>query len=194
MADRILIINGHPDPDPAHFCTALAEAYAEGAAGAGRALRRIDVAALEFPILRRKAEFETGTPPPPIAAAQADIEWADHLVLIYPLWMGTMPALFKAFIEQVFRPGFAMDQQRTRPWSTKLAGRSARIVITMGMPAAAYRWFFGAHSLRSLERNILKFCGIKPVRAFLAGSIDDSGGDRHERYLAQMRALGASGR
>ncbi|NNM00831.1 MAG: flavodoxin family protein, partial [Gammaproteobacteria bacterium] len=114
-------------------------------------------------------------------------------VLIYPLWMGTMPALFKAFIEQVFRPGFAMDEQRDRPWSAKLAGRSARVVITMGMPAAAYRWFFGAHSLRSLERNILKFCGIKPVRSFLVGMVDDAGGGRHQRYLDKMRGLGARG-
>jgi hypothetical protein len=27
----------------------------------------------------------------------------------------------------------------------------------MGMPAAVYRWFYRAHSLKSLERNILGF-------------------------------------
>ena len=75
-----------------------------------------------------------------------------------------------------------------------LKGRSARIVVTMGMPALAYRWFFGAHSLKNLERNILKFVGIKPIRESLVGLVaakDDKG---REKWLAKMEALGKEGR
>lgn len=88
-----------------------------------------------------------------IKRAQEIIAWANHLVIIYPLWLGTMPALLKAFLEQVARPGFAISRETGGvSWKRMPAGRSARVVITMGMPTLVYRWWFGAHSLKNLER------------------------------------------
>lgn len=190
MGRRIVIILGHPDPGPS-YCRALAEAYARGARQGGHGVREIDVASLDFPILRRADEF-TGDPPPAIRAAQEAISWAGHLVIVYPLWHGTMPALLKAFIEQCFRPGFALDYEAGGKWPKgMLGGRSARVVVTMGMPALAYRWVFGAHSLRSLERNILKFCGIKPVRETLIGMVDALTQEKRKSWLARLSGLGA---
>ncbi len=50
-----------------------------------------------------------------------------------------------------------------------LAGKSACVVITMGMPAFIYRWYFGAHGLKNLKRNILGFCGVGPIKDTLIG-------------------------
>ena len=50
-----------------------------------------------------------------------------------------------------------------------LAGRSARIVVTMGMPVLRYRWYFGAYGLRAFERSMLSFAGIKPIHESLYG-------------------------
>jgi putative NADPH-quinone reductase len=61
LAHRIAIIQGHPDPAGHHLLHAMADAYAEGAAAAGHEVRRIEVAKLEFPLLRTQTEFETGT-------------------------------------------------------------------------------------------------------------------------------------
>lgn len=108
MARRILIIQGHPDPRGGHFGHALADAYARGAAASGHEMRRIEVARLEVPVLRSQAEWNTVAAPGELAGAQADMKWADHLVIIFPLWQGMMPALLKAFFEQVMRPGFAV--------------------------------------------------------------------------------------
>jgi putative NADPH-quinone reductase len=69
-------------------------------------------------------------------------------------------------------------------------GKSARVVVTMGMPALAYRWYFGAHSLKSLERNILKFVGMKPVRDTVFGMVEDASDDRRRRWLDRMRRFG----
>src|SRR3546814_10287671 len=77
--------------------------------------------------------------------------WADHLVILYPLWLGDVPALLKGFLEQILRPGFAIDEGSTGMSAKLLTGRSARIIVTMGMPAPIYRLFFRAHSLKSLE-------------------------------------------
>jgi putative NADPH-quinone reductase len=193
MTRKIAIILGHPDPG-ASFCRALAEAYGEGAMTQGLEVRHIDVAALEFPILRSAADFRDDAPPPAILTAQEDIAWAEHLVIVYPLWLGTMPALLKAFLEQCFRPGFALDYGTGDGWpKAMLKGRSARVVITMGMPALAYRFFYGAHSLKSLERNILKFCGIKPVRETLIGMVEAGPEAKRRHWLDRLSALGAKG-
>lgn len=193
MPKHIAIILGHPDPAGGHFCHALADAYADGASGAGHTVSRIDISRLDFPLLRTKEDFERGNPPSAISEAQDVIREADHLLIVYPLWHGTMPALLKGFIEQVFRPGFTLEH-RDGKWPVKLlAGRSARIVVTMGMPAMVYRWFYFAHSLRSLERNVLRFCGIKPVRENLFGMIDGADDAKRRKWLEKMRSLGAAG-
>ncbi|NNG05039.1 MAG: NAD(P)H-dependent oxidoreductase [Inquilinus sp.] len=195
MTSRIFVIQGHPDPAGGRLCHALAEAYADGAENAGHEVRRIDVAALDFPLLRTKSGFENDDAPPSLRPAQEAIARADHLVIVYPLWLGTMPALLKGFFEQVLRPGFAFGQPAAGTMGkAMLRGRSARIVITMGMPALIYRWYFRAHSLKSLERNILRFCGIGPIRESLFGMVEAVGGATRRRWLEEMRRLGGAAR
>lgn len=193
MAKRITIIDGHPDPDGARFCHALANAYAEGAGKASHSIRRLTLAQIEFPILRSKRDWETGVPSPSIRECQEAVSWAEHLVIIYPLWLGSMPALLKAFLEQVFRPGFAIETEHGKLSPGLLKHKSARIMLTMGMPALAYRWFFLAHSLKSLERNILRYSGIGPIRETLIGSVEGLGPAGREKWLAKVRALGRDG-
>jgi len=187
---RVVIVQGHPDGAHPHFGHALADAYAKGAAEAGHHVERIDVSKVDFPILRQRADWEN-PPPPAIRDVQEIIRRADHIVIFYPIWLGSMPALLKGFLEQVMRPGFAIGQNSDPSrWSRHLAGRSARVVVTMGMPALLYRWFFRAHSLRSLERNILKFAGIRPVHDTLIGMTERSEPRRLGRWLQRMEDLG----
>lgn len=194
MARRIVIIQGHPDRAGHHLCHALSDAYAEGARAGGHEVTRIETAELEFPLLRTKEDFESGSLPVDLQPAQDAIGKADHLVLIYPLWLGSMPALLKGFLEQVFRPGFAFDMQSSAQgaWTKRLRGKSARVIVTMGMPALIYRWYFGAHSLRSLERNILGFCGVKPITESLIGMVEVASLSKRRKWLANMTELGRS--
>jgi putative NADPH-quinone reductase len=194
MTRRILILQGHPDATHPHFCHALADAYVAGAEAAGHEVRRLDIATLEFPLLRSKAEWDEGPLPTGLAAAQADIGWAEHLVLLFPLWLGGMPALMKGFLEQVARPGFAMSRFTEGELPKKLlAGRSARVVVTMGMPALVYRWYFRAHSLKALERNILGFVGIAPINETLVGTVEGLSDKQREAWLGKLRRLGREG-
>ena len=189
---NILIVQGHPDPAGGRLGHALADAYAEGAGAAGHALRRCTVATLDFPLLRTAQDWHAGRVPAALEAAQADILWAGHLVFFFPLWMGDMPALLKGFLEQVARPGFAFGAGASGPFGQKkLGGRSARLVVTMGMPALVYRHVFRAHSLKSLERNMLGFVGIAPVHETLVGGVDGLGAAGVDRWRAKLRALGA---
>lgn len=193
MVKTIAIIQGHPDPAGGHFCHTLADAYAEGARSAGHEVAQIDVANLDFPLLRTQREFEEDEPKHDIKNAQEVIQNAQHLLIIYPLWLGTIPALLKGFIEQVFRPGFAFDYEPKGRWRRHLKGRSARVVITMGMPPFVYRWFFRAHSLKSLERNILWFVGIGPTRETLIGAMDAMDDAKRRKWLAKLSEYGRRG-
>lgn len=191
---RILLIQGHPDAGERHLGHALADAYAQGAQGEGHEVRQLDVATLDFPLLRSQQAWEHGALPPGLAPAQADIAWAQHLVLFFPLWLGDMPALLKAFLEQVARPGFAFGTEDGNPFGRRaLAGRSARVVVTMGMPALVYRWYFRAHSVKSLERNILGFVGIAPVHETLIGMVDRLDDVATRQWMVKLRRLGARG-
>jgi len=194
MGKRILLIQGHPDGGGRHLCHALEEAYAAGAAAAGHEVRHLRVAELDFPLLRSQEQWETGAVPPGLVSAQKAIERAQHLVLLFPLWLGDMPALLKGFLEQVARPGFAFSRKGDDPYGHKgLSGRSARVVVTMGMPALVYRWYFRAHSVKSLERNILGFVGIAPVDETLIGSVGELDPKGVAQCLAKLQKLGAQG-
>ena len=189
---NILLILGHPDGSRRHLCHALADAYADGARKGGHAVRVVDVAQLEFPLLRSQHDWEQGELPAALAPVQRDLAWAGHVVLFFPLWLGDMPALLKAFLEQVARPGFAVGKDDGNPLTAKLLkGRSARVVVTMGMPALVYRWYFRAHSVKSLERNILGFVGFAPVHETLIGMVDQLGEAGVARWLARLREAGA---
>lgn len=193
MGKRIAIIDAHPDPRGERFCHALAGSYAAAAAAAGHGARRIVLAELDVPFLRSSEEWQNGPLPPSLQAAQEAIGWAEHLVIIYPLWLGSMPALLKAFLEHVFRPGFAIAAERRGPWPGLLQGKSARIVVTMGMPSLVYRLYFLAHSLKSFERNILRFSGIGPVRQTLIGRVDALGDEGRRKWLDRLGQFGQRG-
>jgi putative NADPH-quinone reductase len=190
---RIALIQGHPDPAGRHFGDALAGAYEEGAREAGHEVKVIHVARLDFPLLRSAAEWECKPAADSILEAQRTLAWAEHLVLFFPLWLGDMPALLKGFFEQVLRPGFAIGKAEPGRLGRKLLkGRSARIVVTMGMPAVFYKVYYRAHSVKSLKRNVLEFCGVAPVRTTLIGTVEGDA-DWRGGWLMKLAVLGRQG-
>jgi putative NADPH-quinone reductase len=188
-ARKIAIFDAHPDPDPARFVHALATAYADGAREAGHEVRPIMLGGLDIPILRSRDEWIHSEAPEVVRPGQEAILWADHLVFLYPLWHGDMPALLKAYLEHVMRPGFSLEYDEGKFPVKLLKGRSARIVVTMGMPAFFYRAYYGAHSVRSFKRNILGGTGVDPVASSIIGNVEGSEGHR-KRWLLRMRTHG----
>jgi putative NADPH-quinone reductase len=186
---HILLIQGHPDSSELHFCHALASSYANGAEEAGHLVRKIEVATLDFPLLRSQKDFEKGAVPASLKPFQDDLLWAEHIVVFFPLWAGDMPALLKGFFEQILRPSFT---GKSFSFFDKkiLSGRSARVVVTMGMPAVIYRWYFRAHSVKSLERNMLGIVGIGPVQETLIGMTTDMKAEDARKWFKKLETLG----
>ncbi len=187
---KILIIDGHPDSRPERFGHALAAAYRDGALAAGHEVRTVTLGNLDIPLLRTREEWEQQSAPESLRSSQADIMWAEHVVLIFPLWLGSVPALVKAYLEQVLRPDFAFVEGKM---FGKLKGRSVRIITTMGMPSLVYRWFFLSHGMKALKRNIFQFVGMRPVRISIIGMVEGKPAARTE-HLSQVKRLGREAR
>jgi len=188
---KILIVDGHPDPAMGRLVHALSSAYGAAAEGAGHEVRTTTLALLDVAPLRTRADWEEGGVPEAITTLQYDLLWADHLVLLFPLWLGDLPSRVKALLEQLLRPGFAFVERHGR-FHARLRRRSARLVITMGMPSFVYRLWFGAPVVKLLRRGIFGLVGIRPVRATLFGGIEGDGAA--ERALRRVTRLGRRGR
>ncbi len=186
----MLLLVAHPRS--ASLCGALADAYAEGARCAGTDLRRCDLAALHFEsnvtaISPRDQPCEDD-----IQRAMQAIAWANHLVIVFPTWWGTMPALLKGFLDRVMMPGFAFAERADgEGWERLLAGRSAHLLTTMDTPPWVYRWIYGAPGLNGLAKATLGFCGIAPVRRTIFGPVKGSSQAVRGRWIAQARQEGA---
>ncbi|MBK6962684.1 MAG: NAD(P)H-dependent oxidoreductase [Bacteroidales bacterium] len=186
---KILIILGHPVNDT--FSDSLRESYKKGAMASGAEIREIVLRKLRFDLnfsegYRGNQELE-----PDLVKAQQDITWADHIVLIYPNWWSTFPALMKGFIDRTFLPGFAFKYRKgSLLWDKLLKGRSARIIVTMDTPPWYYWLVYRRPGHNAMKRGILEFCGIRPVRVTTIGSLKISSEHKREQWIAKAERLG----
>jgi putative NADPH-quinone reductase len=190
---RIAIIVGHARRDT--YCEALAGAYRRGAQAAGHVADLFVLSRMTFDPILHDGFNSVQKLEPDLQAAQDAIGRADHLVLVFPLWMGTLPAILKGFLERVLQPGFAMEPDaRDAGYKPLLKGKSARVIITMATPAPVYRWWSGAHELKALKHSILGYVGIAPVRSTLVGMVDIASEGTRRRWLDEVEALGRTAR
>lgn len=187
---RIVVIVGHARTGT--FCDALAEAYATGARSGGHEVELLATAGLRFDPILREAYERPQPLEPDLAEAHRAIMAADHLVMVFPLWLGGIPAILKGFLERLLQPDL-IDAHRAGKFVQLLKGKSARVIMTMGMPGLVYRWWYGAHALQALKRNILEFMGVGPVRSTLLGMIESVGVEKRRQWLDEVEALGRDG-
>ncbi len=186
---KILLIQGHPDNESFNF--ALYEAYKKGAIASGADLQEIIVRDLNFnPNLqfgyRKRTELEAD-----LLDSIEKIKWAEHLVLFYPVWWGSIPALFKGFIDRVFLPGIVFEKIENSVWWKKLlTGRTGHIISTLDQPAWYYWLNYGRPSYHAMKRMTLNFVGIKPVRTTTIGPIRLSKESYRANWLKKIEKLG----
>jgi len=186
---KILIINGHPDQESFNF--AIAHAYKQGAIKSGAAIQEINIRELSFNVnlqygYRKRTELE-----PDLVDAQEKIKWADHLVWIYPVWWGSVPAIMKGFLDRVLLPSFAFKKKEDSVWWDKyLTGKSARIICTLDQPGWYYRLIYGSPSHHAMKKLTLEFVGIKPVKITTIGPIRLSKKEFREKWLRKIEKLG----
>lgn len=186
---KILIINGHPDEKS--FCNSLAQSYKIGTDSAGADCKLVNLYDLKFnPILNHGYRLITELEPD-LLAIQQDILNAEHLVLVYPNWWGTYPALLKGFIDREFLPGFAFKYLEKSPLPAKLLkGKTARLIVTMDTPTWYYFLVNRRPGHNSMKIGILGFSGIKPVKISSFSPLRSSDEKKRKKWLAEVEKLG----
>jgi putative NADPH-quinone reductase len=189
---NILLIVGHPDAESYNF--ALADAYEIGLAAGevAGAIRRLNIRDLDFnPNLefgyRKRTELE-----PDLLAAWEDIQWADHLVWIYPVWWGSFPAIMKGFIDRVFLPGFVFRKHEgsLTKWDKLLSGKTARIIQTLDQPGWYYRLVNSRPSTHAMKKLTMGFTGVRKVKVTSLGPFRLSTPAWREKQLNKVMVLG----
>ncbi len=186
---KILIINGHPDKESYNY--ALSAAYRKGVEQTEAILKEIKIRELNFNLnlqygYRKRTELE-----PDLLEAQELIKWADHLVWIYPVWWGSVPAIMKGFLDRVFLPGFAFKKREGSVWWDKyLTGKSTRIICTMDQPTWFYRLINSSPSHHAMKKLTMKFVGVKKVRITAIGPLRLSTDKFRQRWLDKVERLG----
>ncbi|MDO8874507.1 MAG: NAD(P)H-dependent oxidoreductase [Pseudolabrys sp.] len=190
---RIAIIVGNPLHDS--YSEALGKAYQRGAESGGHQAQLFMLGRMNFDAILREGYRREQPLEPDLVAAREAFVACDHVVFVFPLWCGDMPALMKGFFERVLQSDLLTVQKSGGKASWKMfKNKSARVIMTMGMPGWFYRWYFGAHALKLLRRNILQFVGITPVRSTIYGMIEAVGDDKRKVWLREVEALGHEAR
>jgi len=186
---KILIINGHPDKESFNY--GLAHAYRKGVESSDAELRVINIRDLNFnPNLqygyRKRTELE-----PDLLESQELIKWANHIVWIYPVWWGSVPAMMKGFIDRVFLPGFAFKKREGSIWWDKfLTDKSSRIICTLDQPGWYYRIAYSSPSHKAMKKLLMHFVGIEKVRITTIGPLRLSKDAFRKKWLRKVELLG----
>ena len=187
---RIFLLNGHPDAAPERFCAAVLDSYADGARRSGHEVRRLDLGAMEFPLIRTAEQSNNGEVAPDAKRVQDALVWADHVVLVFPLWLDDLPAYLRALCEQVFRYGFVHENFDTA--KKRLKGKTVHTVVTMGVSRKEYLFQSRSYGVRTLETGLWKYAGMKPVKRTLIGSIHSIDEAARKAWLKKMQDAGAA--
>jgi len=186
---KILIINGHPNPESFNF--GIAESYKNGALASNAQVETIVIGNLKFnPNLQfgyqKRTELE-----PDLLDSWQKIQNAEHLVWIHPVWWGGLPAITKGFIDRLFLPGMAFQYRENSVWWDKLLkGKTAHIITTLDQPSWYYRLFFGRPSVNQLKKSTLEFCGVKPVKVSYIGIVKGSNEEQRKKWLEKVYRFG----
>ena len=129
---------------------------------------------------------------PDLVKAGELIQWANHIVFVYPNWWGTMPALMKGFFDRVFLPGFAFKyRDNSAFWDKLLSGRTAHLIVTMDTPPWYYRWIYRRPGHNEMKRTILGFCGIKVVKITEIAIVRNSLPKKRDKWISMVERLGS---
>ncbi|SFL94302.1 NAD(P)H dehydrogenase (quinone) [Paenibacillus sp. 1_12] len=122
---------------------------------------------------------------PELALYRDQLQWADTIVFVYPIWWGRPPAMLLGYIDQMFASGFAYKDTGGLLPEGLLKGKSVVCISTMKGPAHyPFIWLNNAHKIL-MRKALFHYVGIKKVKFFEFGSMESPRG-RHKEKLNKI--------
>jgi NAD(P)H dehydrogenase (quinone) len=187
---KVLIVYAHPEPRS--FNGAMLKTAEKVLRSRGDDVRVSDLYAMNFDPVVRSSDFKdrqgerldyfaeqkhgyaSGTLADDIKAEIEKIAWCDLMILQFPLYWFSLPAMLKGWIDRVFVPGFAFGSGK---WYERggLVGKRAMLSLTM----AAYPQMLAPDGLNGMlevnlwpvQNGVLAFCGFDVLAPFVANSV-----------------------
>ncbi|WP_375750602.1 NAD(P)H-dependent oxidoreductase [Vibrio sp. HN007] len=187
MSKNILIINANPKSKS--LCKSLSETYAKAVEGQNQ-VRVIHLHDLEFKINLEEGYDQNIPLEEDLELFQQHLAWSQHIVIISPVWWGSMPAKFKGLIDRTFLSGFAFKYEKGKTIPKKLLkGRTSEMIITLDTPPLWYRWVQGNVIYHQLKKTILSFSGINNTSTIYFGPVISAKKEQIDDWFTKTQKL-----
>ena len=189
---KILVFLGNPSTDS--YSGRLADAYEEGARSGNFEVERINIQNLQFDPILHLGYREIQALESDLKMVQEKINWADHIVIVYPNWWCSMPAALKGLFDRLWLPGFAFNfDKETKKLIKRLKGKTARVIIVAGTHSPFMTWWKFGDYTNEIVHGILGFAGIRAsVTPF--GPAEKVSKNVLDHWVAQVKILGSKGK
>lgn len=192
---KIFLLLGHPDTSG--MCGSLADAYEAGAKESGHEIVRMNIGKMQFDPILHKGYRTIQELEPDLKRFQEMVQWADHFVVVYPVWWVGMPAILKGLFDRAWLPGSAFRYMKLPSgknsifWHRMFRGKTARIIMTSGTEPWLVRLLPGNVNAQ-LKWGILWFAGFSVHTTWL-GPAENVPEERKERWIEKIKNLGTRG-
>ncbi len=188
---KIYVLMGNPDKEGT-FTNKLANTYEAAAREAGHEVRRDNIGDLQFDPILHKGYRAIQELEPDLKKVQENLKWADHFVLVYPLWWSATPALLKGMFDRMWLPGFCFHFWKNgMGWDKLMTGKTARVIALSKLHPLAIRFMFGDFT-NEIRHATLGFAGYK-VRMTDVGNSERLSDRQKNAWLRRIAALAKRG-
>jgi NAD(P)H dehydrogenase (quinone) len=195
---NVYILFAHPSPEA--YSRRVLEAFTRGLDEAGHTYRVADLYAMGFKSEMVAGEYLREIGPDPCApvpddvrAEQANVDWADALVFIYPLWWSDCPAKLKGWFDRVWTMGYAYFYDPAGERGTRIRIQKALVITSAGHPVEHLEQTGVAESMRRIMlHDRLLGVGVREAEMVILGGIMPGDTACRQNGLATACRLGAT--
>lgn len=188
---KIFILLGHTDS--ATLSGALADCYETHARSAGHEIRRQNIGDMRFDPVLHEGYKNIQQLEPDLENFRENVQWAEHVVVVYPTWWSSMPGMLKGLFDRAWLPHFAFNfADHGLTWKKLLLGRTARIITSVNTSPWLTRFMYGSPTV-VLELAILRFAGIR-AHSTILGPSERASERTKARWFRLVGRLGREGK
>jgi NAD(P)H dehydrogenase (quinone) len=184
-----LLLYAHPNPHS--FNAAIAQVIKEEIEKKGGPLKVKDLYAMNFnPVISQEdfQAFHSGQLPQDIQQEQADVSWADLIIMQGPVWWHSVPAILKGYIDRVFSLGFAYRYTKEGPQGL-LKGKKGLLITTSGADQKAAEMSGMLTNLERAVAGVFHFSGFEKYQHHNYFAVTTVSDEARKQMLAELRQL-----
>lgn len=193
---KTLIVYYHPYEGS--YCHAILKAVQDGLKRGGHPHKTIDLLRDAFdPVMHKKdlqafavygrtGDITQSEVDPLVLHYKKKLEWAERIVMIFPVWWMNVPAMIKGFIDKVIFPGVAYNMVGPELVTRLHSLKQVTIISTMNTPVDVYRDMFNNSLEGSLIKGTFNQIGVHNVEWISINMVKQSGAEKRKMWLDEI--------